>query len=145
MSPTLWRRYFKPAWQTLFRLAHQAGYFVFFHSCGAVAQVIPDLIEIGVDALYPLQPLASGMDMVTLKERFGRQLTFYGGLDVQQLLPYSTPEAVEGEVFRLIRLFSADGGLILSTSHVMMEDVPLENALAMIRGCASLKLSNSID
>jgi uroporphyrinogen decarboxylase len=138
MSPILWRRYFKPAWKVLFHLAHEEGYFVFFHSCGAVAQIIPDLIEIGVDVLYPIQPLASGMDILSLKERFGRELTFYGGLDVQQLLPYGTPEGVENEVSRLIQLFSEDGGLILSTSHVMMEDIPLGNALAMIRGCAAL-------
>jgi len=144
MSPALWRRYFKPAWRTLFRLAHEAGYFVFFHSCGAVTQVIPDLIEIGVDVLYPIQPLATGMDITTLKEHFGRQLTFYGGLDVQQLLPYGTPEAVENEILRLIQLFNDDGGLILSTSHVMMEDIPLENALAMINCCASIGQSHSL-
>jgi uroporphyrinogen decarboxylase len=137
MSPALWRRYFKPAWKVLFQLAHAAGYFVFFHSCGAVAQIIPDLIEIGVDVLYPIQPLASGMDIITLKERFGRELTFYGGLDVQQLLPHGTPEAVENEIYRLIQLFSEDGGLIISTSHVMMEDVPLENAMTMIKSCRS--------
>jgi uroporphyrinogen decarboxylase len=138
MSPTLWRRYFKPAWKILFQLAHAAGYFVFFHSCGAVAQIIPDLIEIGVDVLYPIQPLASGMDIFSLKERFGHELTFYGGFDVQQLLPYGTPQAVDKEVMRLIHLFCDEGGLILSTSHVMMEDVPLENALTMIRRCAPL-------
>jgi uroporphyrinogen decarboxylase len=139
MNPTLWRRYFKPAWETLFRRAHAAGYFVFFHSCGAIAQVIPDLIEIGVDVLYPIQPLARGMDLITLKERFGDQLTFYGGLDVQQLLPFGTPEAVEGEVIRIIQLFREDGGLILSTSHVMMDDIPLKNALAMINCYAALE------
>jgi uroporphyrinogen decarboxylase len=138
MNPKTWRCYFKPAWKALFQLTHEAGYLVFFHSCGAVAQVIPDLIEIGVDVLYPIQPLASGMDIVALKECFGNKLTFYGGLDVQQLVPHGTPEAIENEVSRLINLFQDSGGLILSTSHVVMEDIPFYNVLAMLKGCSVL-------
>ena len=130
MSPNHWRKYFKPAWQKLFNIAKRNGYIVMFHTCGSVYEVIPDLIEIGLDILYPVQPLARSMDLERLQRQFGSSLTFYGGIDVQDLLPFGSLEEIESEVTRIAGLFKA-GGYILSTSHVIMNDVPEENILAL--------------
>ncbi len=134
MSPVLWRRHFKGAWAELFAIAKERGYTVMFHSCGSVAAIIPDLVEIGLDVLYPVQPKATGMDPLALRERYGRTLAFYGGIDVQELLPFGSPEQIEAHVNRLATAF-AGGGWILSTSHVLTDNVPEENALALYR-CA---------
>jgi uroporphyrinogen decarboxylase len=119
MSPDYWRKYFKPAWSKLFTIAKRNGYIVMFHSCGSMYDVIPDLIEIGMDILYPIQQSATSMD-----------LAFLGGIDVQYLLPFGQVGEIEKEVTRIINLFKA-GGFILSTSHVIMNDVPEENILAL--------------
>ena len=108
-----------------------------FHSCGAVAEVIPDLIESGLDVLYPVQPKAAGMNPHTLKEKFGMSLSFYGAVDVQELMPRGKPKDIREEADRLYKLFAEDGGYILSTSHVIMEDVPLENLLALYGNAGS--------
>jgi len=131
MSPEIWRRYFKRAWAELFGIAKENGYKVFFHSCGSVFEIISDLIEIGLDVLYPIQPKAKLMDIATLKDRFGDSLSFYGGVDVQELLPFGKPEEIKEEVRRMQWLFSDSGGYILSTSHVIMDEIPVENALAL--------------
>jgi uroporphyrinogen decarboxylase len=139
-SPVLWRRFFRPLWEELFGIARKSGFKVFFHSCGSIAEVIPDLIDAGLDVLYPIQPTAQGMDIAGLKRRFGDLLSFYGGIDVQGLLPFGTPKEVAAEVERVRALFEQTGGYILSTSHVLMDDVPLENAMALYtsaRGAAS--------
>ena len=131
LSPELWRKYFKPTWTRLFAIAKQNGYKVFFHSCGAVAKVIPDLIDAGLDVLYPIQPAAADMDLATLRSRFGKDLSFYGGFDVQGILPFGTAAELEKEVDRLANVAGDGGGYILSTSHVIMEDVPPENIIAL--------------
>jgi uroporphyrinogen decarboxylase len=130
MSPDHWRKYFKPAWLKLFNIAKRNGYIVMFHTCGSVYEIIPDLIDIGLDILYPIQPLARSMDLELLKKQFGSSLTFYGGIDVQNLLPFGSVEEIEGEVIRIAKLFKT-GGYILSTSHVIMNDVPEENIITL--------------
>jgi uroporphyrinogen decarboxylase len=131
MSPGMWRKFFKPAWAELFAVAKEHGYRVMFHSCGSMFDVIPDLIEIGLDVLYPVQPRARNMDLARLQASFGSRLCFYGGFDVQGLLPHGTVDEIRAETRRLLGLFAGGGGYILSTSHVIMDEVPLENVLAL--------------
>jgi len=102
---------------------------IFFHSCGAIRPIIPDLIEIGVDILNPLQPLASGMGSARLKEDFGSKLCFLGGVDIQHAL-YGTTEDVWNEVRRRITDFAPGGGYIVATSADIADDIPFENVLA---------------
>ena len=103
---------------------------VAFHSCGAVAPLIPLLIDAGVDILHPLQAKAVGMDAETLAREYKNDLIFMGGVDTQDLLPFGTPEQVKAEVRRLKDLFGA--GFIVSPSHeAILPHVPLENVLAM--------------
>jgi uroporphyrinogen decarboxylase len=104
---------------------------VLFHSCGAIRNIIPDLIEIGLDILYPIQTRAAGMEPGRLKTDFGDRLTFYGGVDTQWTMPYSTPDDVRREVRERIEVLGRGGGYIVSTTHVLMNDVPPENVVAL--------------
>jgi uroporphyrinogen decarboxylase len=104
---------------------------IFFHTDGAVADLIPELIDVGVTILDPVQPSARGMDFATLKRKFGDRLTFHGGIDVQQVLPFATPEEVRAEVRRAMTILGEGGGYILAPTHNIQPDTPLENILAM--------------
>jgi uroporphyrinogen decarboxylase len=103
---------------------------IYRHSCGSVYQFIPDLIEIGVDILNPLQPLAKDMEPWRLKREFGNDLTFFGGVDTQQLL-YQSPEDVRQGVKALIQEYAPGGGYIFGTGHNIEPDTPIENIPAM--------------
>ena len=131
MSPAVWRRTFKPILSRFATLAHSRRLPVCIHSCGSIRPIIPDLIDIGIDILDPIQPLARDMNPYELKRQYGRDLCFHGGLDSQQLLPQGTVQQVRDEVRRLIDVMGRDGGYILAPSHEVQADVPAENVLAM--------------
>lgn len=131
ISPAAWRQYFLPQWEQLFSIAHAHGLKTMMHSCGAIRPVLGNLIDAGLDILEVVQTTAAGMDPSGLKTDFGEHLVFYGGVDVQKLMPYGPPHEVRTEVRRLIDIFAKDGGYILVTSHFMMDDIPVENVLAM--------------
>jgi len=130
-SPTHWRKYFLPLWKELFAIAHKNGMKSMMHSCGAIAPVIGDLIDAGLDILEVVQITAKGMGAEFLKTEYGKDLVFYGGIDVQNLMPYGTEQEVRAETRRLIDIFGRDGGYILVTSHFLMDDVPYQNVIAM--------------
>jgi len=127
---TFWR-FIAPPIRTLADLVHGHGVKFMFHSCGAVREAIPELIELGVDILNPIQPAAVGMEPEALKRDFGRELCFHGGIDVQYLLPLETPEAVRREVRRRTEILGAGGGYIIAPSHNLQQDIGTENILAM--------------
>jgi uroporphyrinogen decarboxylase len=131
INPAMWRTFCKEPLSRLFSLGKKHGVYVFFHSCGAVRSIIPDLIEIGLDILFPVQPKAWGMDHRELKAQFGDRLAFWGGIDVQQVLPFGTPEQVRRTVRERIEILGAGGGYILSSSHNLLKAFPLENILAL--------------
>jgi len=132
MSPAMFRRYLKPRYHELFSLIHaKTGARLFQHTCGSVHQLIPDLIEIGLDVLNPIQPLAANMDIGTLKRDFGDMLCFHGGVDIQRLLPLGSPTDVAAEAKRVSRIGGEGGGLILAGAHNIQGDVPPRNVLAM--------------
>ncbi len=114
-----------------FSLAHEYGIKVMFHSCGAVREIIPELIELGVDILNPLQAGAAGMEPAGLKEEFGSSLCFHGSLDTQKTLPFGSAKDVREEVKKRIEILSPGGGFILAPTHNFQENTPLENILAM--------------
>jgi uroporphyrinogen decarboxylase len=131
MSPAMWRKYVKPRYKTLIERIKGHGLVYVHHSCGGVRPIIPDLIELGVDVLNPIQPLAAGMDPAELGEEYGRDLCFYGGIDEQQTLPYGTPADVRRETRHRIETLGKYGGYIVAPSHAFQPDTPLENILAM--------------
>ena len=130
MSPQLWRKVFKQRLQRLYGVVRQAGLPVSVHSCGDITEIIPDLIEIGVSMITPLQ--AEALDFKFLKREYGRDLTFWGGVSTQKTFPYGTPDEVRAEVRERIRVLGKGGGYILAPSHELQGDVPLENMLAFI-------------
>jgi uroporphyrinogen decarboxylase len=113
----------------MYAAARECGLTVFIHSCGQVAELFPDLIEIGVECFNPFQPEV--MDVYELKRRYGEKLSFYGGLSTQRLLPYGTPAEVRAEVRRLREEIGSGGGYVLAPAHDVPGDVPPENILAV--------------
>jgi len=132
ISPHMWREHIKPRMARFCELFHSYGAKVRYHCCGSCYAIIPDLIEIGVDVLNPVQPLALDMDPFNLKKEFGKYLCLHGGVDTQQLLPYSSPEIIYRHVRKLIDVVGKDGGFILGAGHRIQADTPLENILAMV-------------
>lgn len=130
-SADLFRRFFKKPLGSIFELVKSRGVRVMFHICGAVQELVPDLIDIGLDILMPLQFSAVGMDAAQLKREYGRDLSFYGGIDVQHTLPRGTPEEVRAEVRERIDILGQGGGFILASSHGLLDELPTENVLAM--------------
>ncbi len=131
IAPDTWRRCLKPRMAEFIRMCKGYGVAIRYHSCGSIRPIIPDLIEIGVDVLNPVQALAAGMDPMELKAVFGDKLTFNGGIDTQGLLPYATEAEVRKATRELIEVVGKDGGLILAPSHVFQDDVPVENIVAV--------------
>jgi uroporphyrinogen decarboxylase len=129
MGPTLWRRFIKPRFSRMVHKALSYGKATFLHSDGDIQEVIPDLIEIGLNILNPVQP--DVMDIYQLKREYGGHIAFYGGVSVQHFLPDSSAEEVRVGVRRLIREVGAGGGFIASPTHSLGADIPLENLLAL--------------
>jgi uroporphyrinogen decarboxylase len=130
MGPHHWRTYIKPYMAQMFAPIKEAGKFISLHSDGDVSAIFGDLIEIGLDIYNPFQPEI--MDVYELKRQFGDRLCFHGGIGVQSLLPFGTPQEVREEVRHKIEALGAGGGYILSPSHSVLADVPPENIMALI-------------
>ena len=129
-SPKMWRRFIKPRLAIMYGRCQQAGAIVGQHSDGAVGELLPELIEIGLQVFNPLSP--SIMDPPTYKKEYGDQLTFYGGIDVERTLSFGTAEDVRHEMRQMASTMGRDGGYILQSSHTMLEDVPMENIVAYV-------------
>ena len=136
IDPRMWRKFFKGAFARLFDVAKSRHVRVMFHICGNATAIIPDLIEIGMDILMPVQVAAKDMDPVVLKREYGADISFFGGMDTQHVLPESSPDQVRAEVRRLIDSFGKDGGYIFSSSHNITNDIPIENIIAMYEEAA---------
>jgi len=141
LSPELYRKMIKPHQRRLFaHLKSRTRAPLLLHSCGSVRYAIPDLIEIGVDALNPVQVSAAGMDSAELKREFGRDLTFWGGgCDTQYVLSRGTPEDVRREVKRRLADFSPGGGFVFTQVHNIQPEVPPENVVAMLEAAHSAR------
>jgi uroporphyrinogen decarboxylase len=135
LRPALYRRMVKPYHARLFAFARAKSEAVLlFHSDGAVAPLIPDFIEMGIDALNPVQVSAAGMDPLALKREFGREIAFWGAAcDSQETLPFGTPAQVADEVRRRVDTLGPGGGYVLAPIHNVQAGVPVENVVAMFR------------
>jgi uroporphyrinogen decarboxylase len=131
LSPAMWREFLKPRMAAFIDLCKGYGTAIRYHSCGGIRPIIPDLIEIGVDVLNPIQALAEGMEPKALKRVFGADITLNGGIDTQQLLPHASESEVRAATEELIAVLGKDGGYILAPSHVFQGDVPLANVVAV--------------
>ncbi|MCC7354118.1 MAG: hypothetical protein IT330_10205 [Anaerolineae bacterium] len=130
ISPRLWRRFLKPRLAQMYGAVKRAGKAVFIHSCGKVQELFPDLIGLGLDVFNPFQPEV--MNPYEIKRQFGPHLSFFGGMSIQKILPYSTPQQVRDEARRLMDGVGRGGGYIIAPSHDMTGDIPTENMVAFI-------------
>ena len=130
-SPRHIRCFLFPGMKRMIDLAHQAGAYAFHHDDGTITRILPELVELGIDVLNPIQWRAAGMDRETLKRQYGSRLVFHGAMDNQQTLPFATPDAVRQEVRDNLRLLGHGGGYVLAPCHNLQVVSPVENVLAM--------------
>jgi uroporphyrinogen decarboxylase len=140
MHPDMWREQIKPQLQRVFDVGKAADLWVAYHCCGALRPIIPDLIEMGLDVLNPVQSNCDGMDPFELKKEFGKDLAFMGGVDTVDLLPNGSAAEVEQSTHRLIEAMTADGGgYVLAASHTVPPETPDENIFALYRAAGLSK------
>jgi uroporphyrinogen decarboxylase len=140
MSPSMWRDLIKEREKKFYDCIRSFGAKVRYHCCGSAYPILPDLIEIGLDILNPVQPNAANMDPYRLKREFGDRLTFHGGIDTQGLLPKGSVKEVFQETRRMIDEVGKNGGYILGTGHIIQGDVPLDNIFAIIEAATGEKI-----
>jgi uroporphyrinogen decarboxylase len=134
ISPRLYRDVIKPRQRLIFETVKKRSKMrLFLHSCGAVADIIPDLIEVGVEILNPVQTSARGMEPARLKREYGRDIAFWGGgCDTQRVLPLGTPAEIEAQVKERVETFAPGGGYVFTQVHNIMPHVPPGNIAAMV-------------
>jgi len=133
MSNETFIELYKPYYKRVNDWVHEnTQWKTFFHCCGAIFNLIPEFIDMGVDILNPVQCSAAGMDANTLKDTYGDRITFWGGgINTQQTLPYGTPEEVRQETLARVETFSKNGGFVFSTIHNIVAKTPIENIVTM--------------
>jgi len=133
VSPDFFRKSIKPRFKEYFNVVHQFSpdLKIIFHSCGSIEAILDDMIEVGIDILNPVQPLAKNMDTANLKKKYGDRLSFWGAIDAQYALCNEDPEVVKREVEQRIRDLGKGGGYVLSGVHNIQPGVPPENIVAM--------------
>ena len=141
MSPKQWREFFKPWFRTLIGEIHTSGMSAWLHCCGNITAIVPDLIEIELDVLHPIQPHA--MDQAQIVRTYGDQISFFGGIDVQSALPFGTPEDVDDHIRWLVETFNGTaGGFILGPANTLTPEIPLENLRSMYRASEKYAFGN---
>ena len=135
MSEGLYGEWLKPRLRRVIDAARAVNpdIIVFYHSCGHVTELIPQLIEAGIDVLNPVQPEC--MDFEEIHDRFGDRLSFHGTIGTQSVMPFGTPEDVRRAVFRNLDIAGARGGLFVCPTHLLEPEVPVENVVAYIQAC----------
>ena len=146
MSPQMYREFFKPRHKLLWNRAKQlADVKVMLHCCGGVRELMPDLIEAGLDAINPVQISCSGMDAGRLKAEFGADITFWGGgSDTRDILPNGTPQQVAENVKEQVRILSPGGGFVFQQVHNILANIPPANIVAMLDAVNSEPDSNDV-
>ena len=132
LGPARWRRFIKPHLQRQYALVHQAGRYTLSHCCGSVVDILPDIIEIGLDVLESVQPEARGMNPLELKAKFGAQIAFWGGLGSQSTIPFGSPEEIRSTVATLRQEMGRGGGYILGPAKAIQPETPAENVAAVV-------------
>jgi len=134
-SPDMWRRFMKTRWAKVWSAARtiKPDIEIFYHSDGNILDIIPDLIEIGVTILNPIQPEC--LDPLMVKRRFGDRIVLHGTIGTQTTMPFGTPDQVRQTVRERVERLGADGALILAPTHVLEPEVPLANVEAFFEAC----------
>jgi uroporphyrinogen decarboxylase len=131
MSRSMWVKLVKPHALRLFSLAKKHDLFITHHTCGSITNILNDLIEIGINAIEPVQVRPYDMDFKSLVKRYAGKVVLQGSIDTQKTLPFGTKEVVKKEVISRINLFKKRGGFVLGSSQHLLTDIPLENIFTM--------------
>ncbi|MBN2314060.1 MAG: hypothetical protein JXM79_09030 [Sedimentisphaerales bacterium] len=126
-----WRDLLKEGFDRFINIGHEFGCKVAHHTCGCVAQLLPDFVESGLDILNPLQPDCARMDYRKIKEEFGDEICFHGGISIQKTMPYGSPDDVRNEVKDRVEKLADKGGYIFCTAHNIQADTPIENIITL--------------
>jgi uroporphyrinogen decarboxylase len=146
IRPQLYRKMIKPFHARYVQVIRQyTDARILNHACGSIVDLVEDYIEIGVDALNPMQVSAVGMSPQNLKARFGGRMAFWGGIDTQHVLPEGTPEDVRGAVRSTLDVMGLDGGYVLGAVHNLQDDVPAVNVWAMLDEASSYRPARKAD
>lgn len=137
-SPELWRRFLAPRYKALFELGKKHGKIIWFHSCGNILRVLPDLIDMGLDVWETVQLHTLPISAHALKTEYGQDITFFGGLNTQSL-PFATPTEIAAESIRVIDALGQGGGFIFGPDHHVKYDVPVANTLALFDTARSFR------
>ena len=130
MGPPIWKEFIRPRLKRQYDYVKSKGMYVAQHSCGDIREVFSDLVDMGLDIYNTFQPEI--FDVGLMKREYGRDVTFYGGISTQRLLPFETPDGVRREVRRLMDVLGKDGGYIAAPTHAIPNDVPTENIVAFL-------------
>ena len=141
MDMETFRKYFKPRYKKMFHefKGVNPDIKLAWHSCGAFRPFIPEFIEIGLDIVNPLQPMAAGMEPISLKKEFGSEIIFFGGICVQDLLPNKSATEIQLETIRRMKIFGENGGYIVAPAHNIQDDTSVENILAFFEAAKTSK------
>jgi len=131
MAPDLWRKLIKPYLAEQVQLVRDHGLYAMLHSCGCVRDILPDWVEIGINAHLVFQTSAAHMDAESIAREFGGRMVFYGGVDCVELLTFGTPEDVRRTVRANAKAFESCGGYIVANSHHCISNIRGENMVAM--------------
>ncbi len=131
-----WQKYFKPYIAKMYTKVHQAGKYTLHHMCGSAAEILPDLIDIGLDVYESVQPEAKNNSPYRLKKLYGKNITFWGGLGSQSTIPFGSPSEIKLEVRKLCQEMGKEGGYILECAKPIQPETPTENAIAVIEAFA---------
>jgi uroporphyrinogen decarboxylase len=140
ISPDMWRKFIKPGFAEYIGLIKNHGARAMHHTCGSVVEIIPELIECGLDVLQSIQPEAVNMSLADLRAKFGAVLCFHGGISIQRTLPFGSPDEIRQEVKKIADIVKPHGGYIFCTSHNIQSDTSIENVEMLMeayRECGS--------
>jgi uroporphyrinogen decarboxylase len=134
ISPQMWRHSFKERHRAFYDelKSLNPGLIVAHHCDGAVAPILGEWAEVGLEVINPVQPNVPGHEPEDLKRQFGDRLSFWGAIDQQQLLPFAAPQEIEAETKRIMEILGEGGGYMVSPAHIIQADTPMENVEAFI-------------
>ena len=132
LGASRWRKFIKPRLARQYAQVHAAGKYVLSHCCGSIEEILPDLIEIGLDVYESVQPEAKNNNPYELKRKFGKNITFWGGLGSQSTIPFGSPAEIKAEVAHLCSEMGRGGGYILSPAKALQPETPTANAAAVV-------------
>jgi uroporphyrinogen decarboxylase len=132
ISAGMWREFIKPGFAGYIDLIKRHHAMAMHHTCGSVVEIVPDMIECGLDILQSIQPEANGMSLANLKKLFGTNICFHGGVSIQKTMPYGSRDEIRREIKSIADIAKQDGGYIFCTSHNIQADTPVENIMALM-------------